>query len=66
MRMSKLKISVLGGLDIAVHASDGKVPLTRKLKALLVYLALENGRLQSRERLAALFWENSPECFLLE
>jgi len=59
--MSKLKISVLGGLDIAGHASDGKVTLTRKVKALLAYLALENGRPQSRERLADLFWENTPE-----
>ncbi|NNE21831.1 MAG: alpha/beta fold hydrolase [Rhizobiales bacterium] len=53
-----MKINVLGGLEIK---GSGKKPLTRKAKAVAAYLVLQRGRPQSREQLAALFWENSPQ-----
>lgn len=59
--MTKLKIDVLGGLRISSGSEATAVPLTRKGQAVLAFLALQQGRPQSREKLAALFWENSPE-----
>jgi len=56
--MTDLKINVLGGLEIA---GSGAKPLTRKAKAVAAYLALQRGQPQSREKIAAMFWENSPE-----
>ncbi len=56
--MTDLKINVLGGLEIA---GSGAKPLTRKAKAVAAYLALQRGQPQSREKVAAMFWENSPE-----
>lgn len=56
--MTDLKINVLGGLEIA---GPGAKPLTRKAKAVAAYLALQRGQPQSREKVAAMFWENSPE-----
>ncbi|MEE8172727.1 MAG: BTAD domain-containing putative transcriptional regulator [Alphaproteobacteria bacterium] len=56
--MTDLKINVLGGLEIA---GSGAKPLTRKAKAVAAYLALRRGQPQSREKVAAMFWENSPE-----
>ncbi|MGI9522590.1 MAG: AfsR/SARP family transcriptional regulator [Hyphomicrobiaceae bacterium] len=56
--MVDLKIRLLGGLEIV---GSGERPLTRKAKAVATYLALQKGQPQSRERIAALFWENSPE-----
>jgi len=56
--MADVKINLLGGLQIA---SFGEKPLTRKAKAVAAYLVLQRGQPQSRERIAALFWENSPE-----
>ncbi len=56
--MTGLKINVLGGLEIA---GPHEKSLTRKARAVAAYLALQRGQPQSRERIAALFWENSPE-----
>src|SRR5262249_23514049 len=60
--MSRLTITVLGGLDI--QRSGGVAPLdlpTRKSKAVLAYLALSPGMTRSREHLAATFWDRSAE-----
>lgn len=56
--MTGLKINVLGGLEIA---GPREKSLTRKAKAVAAYLALQREQPQSRERITALFWENSPE-----
>lgn len=57
--MADIKINVLGGCEIT---SSGEKPLTRKAKAVAAHLVLLHGQAQSRERIAALFWENSPEA----
>jgi DNA-binding SARP family transcriptional activator/TolB-like protein len=56
--MADVKINVLGGLEIN---GLGEESLTRKAKAIAAYLALKGGQPQSRERIIALFWEDSPE-----
>ena len=56
--MAELRINVLGGVEIV---GPNERPLTRKTKAVAAFLALQHGQPQSRERIAALFWENSPE-----
>ena len=59
--MDKLAIRLLGGLEITGIRQAEATVLSRKAKALVAYLALQRGRPQSREKLAALFWQNSPE-----
>ena len=56
--MTKVKINLLGGLEL-VGPDDAN--LSRKVKAVAAFLALQQGQPQSREKIAALFWENSPE-----
>ena len=58
--MSDLKISVLGRLEIAGGDAGAITSLTRKTKAVAAYLALQRGQPQARDRIAALFWEDSP------
>jgi TolB-like protein/Flp pilus assembly protein TadD len=60
-RMTGLCIALLGGLEIAGGGATARASLTRKAKALVAYLALQDGRSQSREKLAELFWGNSAE-----
>ena len=56
--MTNVKINLLGGLEI-VGPNDAN--LSRKVKAVGAFLALQQGQPHSREKIAALFWENSPE-----
>jgi len=56
--MTKVTISVLGGLHFI---GLDEAALTRKVKAVAAFLALQQGQPQSREKVAAMFWENSPE-----
>jgi TolB-like protein/DNA-binding SARP family transcriptional activator/Flp pilus assembly protein TadD len=58
--MPDAKLSLLGGLDIAGDASDGR-SLTRKARGMLAYLALHPRQPQSREKLAAMFWGGTAE-----
>lgn len=53
--MSDRKVSLLGGFEVAGSA-PGQPALTRKGRAMLAYLALNSGRAQSRDKLAALLW----------
>ncbi len=57
--MAQLRLRLLGGFDL--HAASGSpVGLPpRKARALLAFLALAEGKPQSRERLAALLWEDA-------
>lgn len=59
--MNQLKIRLLGGLEITGNSGAGAPALTKKAKALVAYLALQRGQPQSREKLATLFWQDSPE-----
>ncbi len=60
--MTKLTITVLGGLNI--QQAGAVEPLdfpTRKSRAFLAYLALSPGMTRSREHLAGTFWDRSAE-----
>jgi TolB-like protein/Tfp pilus assembly protein PilF len=59
--MAGLNIALLGGLKIAGGNTSTRAPLTRKTRALIAYLALQDKRGQSREKLAELLWSNSAE-----
>jgi TolB-like protein len=58
--MPELKISLLGGLEIAGDPAT-TTPLTRKARGMLAYLALHPQQAQSREKLAALFWGGTAD-----
>jgi DNA-binding SARP family transcriptional activator len=60
-QMNRLALTLLGTATVAI---DGRAPLhfrTDKIRALLVYLALEGERPHQRHSLAALFWPEMPE-----
>ncbi|MFN8440614.1 MAG: BTAD domain-containing putative transcriptional regulator [Caldilineaceae bacterium] len=54
--MSLLTLRGLGPLEVAYQATTVTAFPTDKIRALLIYLALENDHPHRRERLAALFW----------
>jgi TolB-like protein len=58
--MPELKISLLGGLEIAGDPATSP-SLTRKARGMLAYLALQPQQTQSREKLAALFWGGTAD-----
>lgn len=58
--MQKLKLTLFGAT--AAFLNDHPLHFrTDKIRALLVFLALENGRPHERQSLAALFWPEMPE-----
>lgn len=59
--MAKLVISVLGPLKITTAHAPRAGFLSDKVRALLIYLAMEQSRPLRREALAALFWPRQPE-----
>ncbi len=59
--MAGLRIALLGGLEIVGGETTARASLTRKARALVAYLALQDGRGQSREKLAELLWGASAE-----
>jgi len=59
--MARLRIVLLGGLEIAGGDATARASLTRKAQALVAYLALQGARGQSREKLAELLWGHSAE-----
>jgi DNA-binding SARP family transcriptional activator len=59
--VTPLRLQLLGGFEM-LAASGAPVALPpRKARALLAFLALSEGRPQSRDRLAALLWEEADE-----
>lgn len=58
--MDAWRLSLLGGFELRTAAGSSIVLTTRKAMALLVHLALRPDHAQSRDKLAALFWEDSP------
>ncbi len=59
--MTRLTLATLGGLEIGGAAAAGP-SLPRKAQGMLVYLALNGTQPVSREKLAALFWGDSPDA----
>jgi DNA-binding SARP family transcriptional activator len=59
--MARLRLELLGGFS--ARLADGQPCLlpTKKVQALLAYLALPPGRPHSREKLTALLWGDTPE-----
>ena len=55
-----LEVRVIGELDIRLDGIKGELPPSRRVRALLGWLALHPGR-HSRSRLAGLFWPDVPE-----
>jgi DNA-binding SARP family transcriptional activator/Tfp pilus assembly protein PilF len=60
--MAQLRINLLGGMKLTRGEQALDVGLARKPRALLAYLAMQNGTGQSREKLAGMFWGDRPEA----
>lgn len=60
--MAVLEISTLGPLQITSYQAPISGFISDKVRALLVYLAVEQTRPLRREALAALFWPNQPKA----
>ncbi len=54
-----LRLRLLGSFELRGPGDRALRITARKARALLAYLALQNGAAQSRERLAALLWEDA-------
>lgn len=59
--MAELVISTLGPLKITIAHAPSSGFLSDKVRAVLIYLAIEQGRPLRRETLAALLWPGQPE-----
>jgi len=57
--VSLLQIQLLGGLEFRGRGGQPLALTARKCRALLAFLAMQGGIAQSRERLAALLWEEA-------
>jgi len=57
-----LQLDLLGGFDLRSDAGVSANPSAKKARALFAYLALNPGKPQSRDKLAALLWEDSSEA----
>ena len=55
-----LSISVLGGMSLTYKGQDIRIK-SRKSRAVLAFLALNEHRQETRERLVGLFWSESEE-----
>ena len=60
--MTLLHLDLLGGFDCRTTAGVAVGFPTRKVRALLAYLALNAARAQRREQLAGLFWDDHSEA----
>ncbi|MEZ4734641.1 MAG: hypothetical protein R3E79_46715 [Caldilineaceae bacterium] len=63
--MSLLTLRALGAFAVTIQATTVTAFPTDKIRALLIYLALENDLPQHRERLAALFWPEIDQTLAL-
>jgi DNA-binding SARP family transcriptional activator/predicted ATPase len=61
MELAVWRIQLLGGLRLIYRDNAVTTVNTNRLQALLAYLALHTGMLQSREHIAFLFWPDSTE-----
>lgn len=58
--MSRLYLSLLGGISISLDSAPVTHFRSEKSRALLLYLAVENDRAHRRETLSTLFWGDLP------
>jgi hypothetical protein len=58
---SPLQINLLGPVEVRLAGADLTPTLSRKVKALLAYLAVEAERPHPRASLAGLLWPERPE-----
>jgi predicted ATPase/DNA-binding SARP family transcriptional activator/Tfp pilus assembly protein PilF len=58
--MTSLTLTLLGGFQAVANGQTLRFP-TDKIRALLAYLAIEQGRPHRREALAALLWPDLPD-----
>ncbi|MEH3148555.1 MAG: BTAD domain-containing putative transcriptional regulator [Methylobacterium frigidaeris] len=56
------RLNLLGGFEMQMRGGTRQSLQTRKAELLLAYLALRPERPQRREKLAAMFWEDSSEA----
>lgn len=59
--MARLSICTLGSLDVTLDGEPVTGFESNKVRALLVYLAVEASRLHSRDTLAGLLWPDQPD-----
>jgi predicted ATPase/DNA-binding SARP family transcriptional activator len=59
---ARLNLTVLGGFQAQLQPGPALVLPTRKMQALLAYLALPLGQAHPREKLAHLLWGDMPEA----
>lgn len=59
--MAQLGLQLLGGFELLAASGEPVGLPPKKARALLAYLALSEGRPQSRDRLAALLWEEADD-----
>lgn len=57
--MARVELQTLGGLKVLVDGAPVKLP-TRKHYGLLVYLAMNPGKLTHRDQIAELLWSDTP------
>jgi len=60
--MARFSIKLLGSMQFMQDGSPLQGLESAKVRALLAYLAVENGQPHTRERLAGLFWPELPEA----
>jgi DNA-binding SARP family transcriptional activator len=56
----RLRLALLGGFEARPGTAPAVVLASKKAQGLLGYLALRPGHAHSREKLTALFWDDSP------
>src|SRR3954452_25329278 len=59
-KRAPLKMSVLGHVAATYEGRDVRIK-SRKSSAVLAYIALNDARVETRERLVGLFWSDSDE-----
>lgn len=60
--METLVLKLFGGFELSRRSGEILVITARKSAALVAYLAMQHGQPQSRDRLASLLWESSPDA----
>ncbi len=59
--MTALRLDLLGGFALRLATGEPVTLSAKKARALFAFLAMQGGQTQSRDKLAALLWEDSGE-----